>query len=172
MKRYMIALVLAVVAILGLQVAVPARAEAAVRTYGPTYVDFQANWTWSAPLNSARSWLEPYTHRSYTVRGACRSGYKCIIIRECSMYSGYAALTTFPYYATQVYDGRSRVKICLNPTRRSYSDYNQAKILRHELAHAHGIWDHVGIWGNVVYPSVYGTGTGTTSGQRSRLSYN
>lgn len=141
-----------------------------VRTYGPTYVDYSAASTWYQPLQNARRFLEPYTHRSYTVTGGCRAGYKCVVIRECwGMNDSHAAETTFTSWFSTYYDGRSRVRICLNPTRRGYSDTLQTRILAHELAHAHGVWWHSSYCGNVVSPSVSCTRLYVLSDQRARL---
>jgi len=79
--------------------------------------------------------------------GACRTGYKCIIIREKVIRNEWAAVT----YGF----GTNRVTIYLNPQRRWYSWYAKRGIVTHELGHANGIYYHSPYCTDLMYARVF-----------------
>jgi hypothetical protein len=146
-------------------------AQAAARV---VYVDVSVASTWTAPIRDAVSWVD-YFAGSDMVLGACRSGAKCIIIRERLIYSSWAEYSTWQH---TYYVATDRAHIWLNPQRRSYPDWLQRRIVAHGLGHANGITWHNIHWCSGIMNGYLSCGGGLyppwrfTSPQRDRLRIN
>lgn len=124
-------LVIAVAVALGVLVAPPTASAATAIVY----VDSQANSVW--PVSASVTWVDYYTGSDMRF-GACRTGYKCIKVREKTVSSSYSAIT----YG-DVTCKTCVVTIYLNPQRRyTYGYYTKRSIVDHELGHANGITWH------------------------------
>jgi hypothetical protein len=119
-----------------LTVASPAPAAAA----NTVWVDVHANSAW--PVSRAVSIVDTYTGTKLRV-GRCRSGVRCIVIREDRSLPWSWAAATYP--------GHPVTKIKLNPSRRSSPYAQRLHTLLHELAHARGVYIHNGRCTSVMY---------------------
>lgn len=108
------------------------------------WVDSQVSSTWPVSYSVGVVDAQTYTDMQF---GPCRTGVKCIIIREKTIYSAWAAVT----YGV----GTSRVTIYLNPQRRWYSWYAKRSIVTHELGHANGITWHNPYCTSIMYGRVF-----------------
>lgn len=124
--------------------AVPSPAQAATRV---VYVDSYTSRTW--PVSASVNWVDYYTG-SDMQWGRCRSGYKCIRIREKTIRSSWAAVT----YG-DVTCRTCTVTIYLNPQRRWYGYYTKRSIIDHELGHANGVTWHSTSCISVMYYRVF-----------------
>lgn len=129
----------------------PTRAEAST-TAPITYVQWNVHSTWISPGYAAENYVDQYT-RSNMVNGACRTGTKCIIIREGQLCCNHYDWTV--YAAHSYYVSTDRVWVTLDPSYRSQPDWKQRRMLAHVFGHANGIWWHGKHCNNLMWYQLY-----------------
>ena len=119
------------------------------------YVDIKPGALKYWPSKSAVEFVDLYTGSDMRY-GACRSGYKCITIRERTFNtSAYRSSWSAVTYGANT----SRVEISVNGNRR-YAPYNyntatKKSIIAHELGHANGLYSHSSSCTNIMYARVF-----------------